>query len=159
MVDGEERGFVKRAGPVLVAVALLAIFLTLARKRSEAPGGPDACVRAMFAAAREGRASDYVESFMEPLRGSLANTARGMGEAQFRQYIKDSASPIVGIAFSEIAERGQGEVTLRCELVFKDRNEVQRFLVRQVGGRWRIADMTPAERIRPPVPYGKKVFE
>jgi hypothetical protein len=113
----------------------------------------------MFTAAREGRVSDYLDAFCDPLRSSLANTARAMGDEKFRQYIKDSAAPVRGIAFSDLTERGQEEATLRFELIFDDHNEVQRVLLKRIGGRWLIADMTPAERTKPPVPYGTKVFE
>ena len=154
------------AASVLV-VALLGFFLWREGRwtSGERPGPtetgdrPEDCVRAMFQAAREGRAAEYLDSFCDGLRASLDDTARSMGDRKFREYIQDAATPIMGMAFSEMAVREGTEATLRCELVFKDRNEVQRFTLRKAGGRWRISAMTVAERIQPPVPYGKKVFD
>ncbi len=149
----------KKIGPALLALIILAVFLARSERPGPVPSGPDECVRAMFAAAREGRVADYLDSFCDPLRASLADNARTMGSAKFREYLQSVTDPVMGMAFSDVVERNPEEAALRCELVFKDRNEVQRFLLRKLSGRWRIADMTPAERIKPPVPYGTKVFE
>ena len=146
----------KRVAPILLAIALLAVFFALANRRTE---GPEDCVRAMFAAAQAGRTADYLDCFCEPLRASLDDTARSMGEQKFREYIQASVAPVTGTVFSDLVERTPDEVSLRWELVFKDRNEVQRLTLRRTGGRWGISGMTPAERIKPPVPYGTKVYE
>ena len=157
----------RKIAPILLALALLAFFLARANRRTEvgAPArneggaGPEDCVRAMFTAAQEGRTADYLDCFCDPLRPSLDDTARSMGEQKFREYIQASVAPVTGTVFSDVVERSPDEAALRWELVFKDRNEVQRLTLRRTGGRWRISGMTPAERIQPPVPYGTKVYE
>jgi hypothetical protein len=150
----------------IIVVVLLAFFLWRSGRPDlnqpgamPAGGGPEDSVRTMFAAARDGRTADYLACFCESLRASLDDTARSMGDPKFREYIQGSAAPIMGMAFSDIAVRNATEATLRCELVFKDRNEVQRFALKRTGSRWLISAMTPAERIQPPVKYGTKVFE
>ena len=74
----------KRVAPILLAIGLLAFFLALANRRTEVSAGPEDCVRAMFAAAQAGRTADYLDCFCEPLRASLDDTARSMGEQRFR---------------------------------------------------------------------------
>lgn len=123
-----------------------------------APAGPTPqdAIYAMLDAAREGDVAKYLDSFGGVLADALRRAASERGEAAFAQYLRESNTPVKGIAVEEPQPAAGGEVRVRVELVYADRNEAQfYYLTKPSGGeRWRILRLDTSERVKTLVPYG-----
>ena len=120
---------------------------------------PEDAVLSMFDSAQEGRVGEYLDFFIGDLRTSLEKNIADMSEQTFSDYLLSINEPIVGIAVSDVDSVMPGVVTLRVELVYRNKNEVQIYTLQQEKSGWKISDMTSAKRIKTIVPYGQKVFE
>lgn len=113
----------------------------------------------MFETARQGDVEGYLDCFTGALSSKLSRTCEEMGRREFKQYLLRLGEPILGIALSDRERVKKGVWRMRVELTFLKYNEVQFVGVHRVGNAWQVAEMTEARRIKPPVPYGTKVFE
>jgi len=120
---------------------------------------PEGAVWRMFEAARDGDVDGYLGCFTGPLLAKLSRTYEEMGRRKFQDYLRRSSKPILGIALSDQEQVKKGLWRMRVELTFLKYNEVQSVAVHRAENGWKIAEMTEARRIKPPVPYGTKVFE
>jgi hypothetical protein len=157
------------AKPARLLTAALLTGLTLfvvARQRGWEPAGIAAqpprlvpasrhdVIYAMLDAARTGDVPRFLSCFQGPLADSLKRSADEQGEARFAQYLRQSNEPIKGFAVADLPPASDGEIKVRVELVYRDRNEAQIFHLAGQGVAWRIVRLEAAERVRTLVPYG-----
>lgn len=148
----------RRAFRIGVALALVALAFTL-RGREGLPETPEAAVSAFFDAAGRGDEDTYLRLVTGELRTSLTQTQAQMGSEAFRKDLVRSAANIKGLAVTRTESAPAGSVAIDVELVFADRNERQRMILRQDGGGWVITSIEPAVAVNPPIPYGTPVFQ
>jgi hypothetical protein len=75
----------------------------------------------------------------------------------FARYLIENNKQIKGFAVSEPQTLSGGEVEVRVEFVYQDRNEAQQFLLAKSAGEWTITGVHTAERVETLVPYGTPV--
>jgi len=147
----------EKASALAFAILILIVFLML--KSKPRPSDPEECIRAMLDCAARGDIAGYLDCFDDELRANLQNKLERMGADKFARYLRERNKPVKGVAFSDVERTRKDELRMRVEWVFLDRNEVQRFTLKKVGGRWKIKDMSEPRYVKPLVPYGTKVFE
>ena len=124
----------------ILTVALIAAIgvLLFARQRGgialpEPVEGRDAtpqdAVYAMFDDAREGNVRAYLDFFTGPMATALQQSLAENGEAKFAKYLKDTNTPVKGIAINEPKVLTDREVEARVEYVYADRNEAQTMIL------------------------------
>jgi len=156
----------KATALTLTLIAALGLIL-FARQRGAAPTAsllpesreatPQDAVYEMFDAARDGNTATYIGYFTGPMEIALKQSLAENGETNFARYLKDQNAPIKGIAINEPNVVNENTVSARVEYVYADRNEAQTMTLEKVGGRWKIARLDQAERVKTLVPYGTKV--
>ncbi len=142
----------------LVVAGLVAAALVL-RGRDRLPETPEAAVAAFFDAAGRGDDAAYLRLVSGRLLESLRNTRAEAGAAAFRESLKQSTKGITGHAVSRSDELPPEGVLLDVEIVFADRNQRQRMLLKPQGNGWVIASIETAQVVEPPIAYGTPVFE
>jgi hypothetical protein len=116
---------------------------------------PQDAIYAMLDAARDGNVAAYLGAFSGQMEISLRQSAAEQGDAAFANYLKDANAPVKGIAIMEPQPVTDGEVRVKVEYVYSDRNEAQWFhLVQQSDKTWKITRLDTAERVKTLVPYG-----
>ena len=154
----------------LTAVALAVLGLSvLMRQRDSAPSAiaarpavstPQNTVYAMLNSARAGDVPKYLDHYTGELAASLRRAVADQGDVGFAQYLRQTNELIKGIAVNEPEPVAEGEVKLRVELVYGDRNEAQIFhLEKQPAGEWKIKRLEAVERVQTLVPYGAPVAQ
>ena len=157
---------------VLVALGLIALAIALRGRKPAKPAGagkppslfrrgpetPEAAVTAFFDAASRGDASAYLALTTGGVRARLDGSRSELGAGGFKAEIQRSAKGVKGLAVSRSAEQPPEGVALDVELVFIDRNELQRFTLLASRGGWLIAGIAPAQTTKPAIPYGTPVF-
>ncbi|MBM4044138.1 MAG: hypothetical protein FJ279_03420 [Planctomycetes bacterium] len=147
---------------VIAAVAIALVLVNAQFKRPATPqafGKPEDPVWAMFQAAKDGNVQAYLNCFADEIRARLDREAQEMRPERFGGYLRQGSKDVLGIAVSDLEKLREDEARMRVELTFRDRNEVQKFAVRKLRNGWKIKDMTEAQRVKPVIPYGTKVFE
>jgi len=121
---------------------------------------PEVVVQQSLAAARTGSVRDYLTCFGGALRDQMEATRRELGEERFAQSLQRRATQTVGVATSRVPSEpaGSTDVVLRVEQVFRDRNEVQDFVLARRWGRWRIVALGVSNTKQMPIPYGTPVL-
>jgi len=116
---------------------------------------PQDAVYAMFDAARAGDVERYMASYTGEMAQSLA---RAKSESpDFARYLRDSNAGLKGIAMMEPQPQSDGQVMLRVEYVYQDRNEAQFFFLDRTAGGWKISRVETSERVKTVIPYGTPV--
>lgn len=149
----------KRWGAPVALIVLLAAVALLMRGRGRLPETPEDTVTALFDAAERGDAAGYLRLLTGELRISVESTRSQLGPDKYVESLRRSVAGIKNFAMFRSAAAAPGNVGLDVELVFVDRNELQRFLLVEQNGGWAIAAIERAEMRKPPVPYGTPVFE
>lgn len=160
----------KLRGRIPTPVLLMAVVLVAALASAAWQGGglsrlslrraaaqPEDTVLAAFEAAKEGRDLDYLALFTGKMLTDLAGARREMGEERFRQYLRESASSVKGIALSDRADVEEGKVRVRVEYVYAEKNDVQHYTLRREGTprrAWKVCDISATRRARTIIPYG-----
>jgi hypothetical protein len=128
---------------------------SIAGLTSRAEATPQDTIYAMLDAARNGDVRKYLASFTGEMVQSLD---RAKTESQdFAKYLRDSNADIQGIAVMEPQSQVDGEVKVRVEYVYQDRNEAQFFYLDKKSGKWKISRVEAAERVKTVIPYGTPV--
>jgi hypothetical protein len=116
---------------------------------------PQDAVYAMFDAARAGDVERYLGSYTGEMAQLLA---RAKSESpNFAAYLRDSNAGLKGIAMMEPQPQPDGQVKLRVEYVYQDRNEAQLFFLDRTAGGWKISRVEASERVKTVIPYGTPV--
>jgi hypothetical protein len=123
------------------------------RERPEAK--PQDAIYAMLDAARNGDVARYLASYTGSMAESLA---RAKSESpDFAKYLRDSNAGLKGIAVMEPQPQPDGQVELRVEYVYQDRNEAQFFFLSKTADGWKISRVETSERVKTLIPYGTPV--
>lgn len=127
--------------------------LTGLTQRTEAR--PQDTIYAMLDAARAGDVKKYMANYTGQMAQSLE---RARAEAvDFAKYLRDSNTALKGIAVMEPQAQSDGEVKVRVEYVYEDRNEAQFFYLQKTSGGWKISRVETTERVKTLIPYGTPV--
>ena len=143
----------------MALVVVLVAAAVLMRGRGRLPETPEDAVSAMFDAAGRGDAATYLNLLTGDLKGSVENSRSQLGAEGFSESLRRSVAGIKSFAVNRAPEATPGGTALDVELVFVDRNEMQRFFLVPQGGGWAIAAIDKAQMRKPPVAYGTPVFE
>lgn len=151
------RQTIARIVTILVLVAALGV--VVARKidfRAAAqPPRPQDAVYAMLEAARNGDVPKYLASYTGSMAESLERARSESSD--FSKYLRDMNASLKGVAVMEPQTQPDGQVQLRVEYVYDDRNESQFFYLVKTSGGWKISRIETAERVKTLIPYGTPV--
>ncbi len=150
---------------ITILILVVTLGVVLARKtdlrasfagltqRTEAT--PQDAIYAMLDASRDGNVQKYLAGYTGEMGRSLE---RARAESQdFAKYLRDSNAALKGIAVMEPQPQSDGEVKVRVEYVYPDRNEAQYFYMVKTAGVWKISRVETAERVKTVIPYGTPV--
>ena len=147
----------------VIASALLIVAVGVAVTRKAKPRPPEAAsaiaapqdaVYAMLNAARNGDVKAYLAGFTGGLETSLRRTAADQTEPEFAKYLINSQTGVRGITVGEPNESAAGEVAVRVEYVYQDRNVTQVVNLTKAGTTWKISQLSDEARTPTLVPYG-----
>lgn len=142
---------------VVVLVAGLAVALRdRLPERGKDAGDPSDVFWEMVDVSREGAADAYLGLFAGEVREQLETVRDEMGEAAFRQYLRQRVAGLKGVAVTGREDLGE-VVRLEVEYVREASYETQSLDLRATRGRWRIVALGPTHEREPPVPYGTPV--
>jgi hypothetical protein len=169
---------------LLVAITLWIIILKL---RSPAGKGflnmspAIDVVWAMYESALREDINGYINCFVPDSQSLIRETLKSMGEKAFKAYIRNKAAGVMGVSIyssdtrnlvttgingsdnpdkTDIPQRFEGNmISLPVEIVFKERNEIQVFELKQVGKAWKISNISTPILTPQPIPFGKNVNE
>ena len=148
----------RRALQIAVVVGLVAAAFVF-RSRHELPATPEDTGSAWFDAAEAGDDDAYLRLVDGELAESLRQSRTQLGARAFCDVLKRSAAKVKGFAVERSGAAPAGLTALEVDIVFADRNECQRMLLRQRGGGWVITSIETARTVAPSIPYGTPVFE
>jgi hypothetical protein len=147
---------------LILAVALGAIAArkaslraSLASLTQRSKSTPQDTIYAMLDAARRGDVQKYMASYAGEMSQSLARAQAESGD--FAKYLRDSNAELKGIAVMEPQPQQEGQVKVRVEYVYQDRNEAQFFYLQKTARGWKISRVETAERVKTIIPYGTPV--
>lgn len=154
----------KRIAQALTIVFIAGVFGFFAyRQRRSAPppeqDTPESAIWRMLDASRDGDPERYLRCYAGEMERQLRQNLKDMGEARFREYLRNHQREVKGIAVSPPQMSGNEEARINVEYVYADRNETQQVMVRRAGRQWRIFRVDGSERIKTLVPYGAPVTE
>ena len=148
---------------VTIAVLVGAIGVVVARKsdfrlsrltqRQEST--PQDAIYAMLDAARAGNVAKYLAYYSGDVAQALERARADSPD--FAQYLRDSNAQLKGIAIMEPQQQPDGQMQLRVEYVYQDRNEAQFFYLAKAFGGWKITRVENSERVKTLLPYGTPV--
>jgi len=149
----------RAAATILVLFAVgIGLWRNSSRKSpAESHLEPQDAVYEMLRAARAGDVDSYLASFTGEMERLLRQTVRETSKAEFGRYLKAFHSDVKGIAVSDPDRAAGGEIKIRIEYVYQDRNEAQIVYLENAGSGWKIASTENQERVRTLIPYGTPV--
>jgi len=142
----------------ITLVAALVAAALLMRGGPALPVTPEETIAGFFDAARDGDAKTYLRHTSGNLRRALRQLQKEQGTAGFSRDMQRSLDGIVGQAVKRLPQAPAAMAAFEVELVFTDRNEVQTFLLEQVGSGWAICLIETARVYQPEIAYGTPVF-
>lgn len=145
-----------------VGVLLLALAIGVVRKAGWRPArekadSPQDAIYAMLNAARAGNVNGYLASYAGKMEAALRQTAAEHTAAVFAKYLRESNALVKGVAVSDPQTLGDGEVKVRVEYIYGDRNEAQSVYLEKSPRGWKIVRTDADERVSTPVPYGTPI--
>ncbi len=151
----------RNLGATALTVAVLAAGLVVALRdrlpeRGEDASDPSDVFWEMVDASREGAADAYLDLFAGEVREQLETVRDEMGDAAFRQYLRQRIAGLKGVAVTDKEDLGD-TVRLEVEYVREASYETQSLDLRVSRGQWRIVALGPTHEREPPVPYGTPV--
>lgn len=143
----------------LLVLGVLSAFIAVRSRRSATlADAPERVIANALTAATAGDVEGYLSCFTGTLRSALERAVAETGRDAYGASLRQRGKAMTGWAVSVLpATSGSGDVRLRVDVVFRDRNEVQDYVVRRDGTSWRIADLGPASTARMPIAYGTAV--
>jgi hypothetical protein len=119
---------------------------------------PREAIYAMLDAARDGDVAAYLDCHTGQLARRIAQSRDEMTPDGFARYLRERNREIKGVAIEQPQFASSNEARIRVEYVYQDRNEAQQVVVERIDGKWRIAGVETAERVKTLVPYGTPVY-
>jgi hypothetical protein len=120
---------------------------------------PEDAVYGMLDAARAGNTAVYVDTFSGPLQQQIQQAVRESGKAQFSTYLWGQSVSFQSVALSVTDQPSDLEARLRVEYIYSNRNEIQTYHLRKLGGRWKIVGISGTDLIKTLIPYGTAVAD
>jgi hypothetical protein len=142
------------AAAVGIVVARKADF-RLTRLAEPQQSSPQDAIYAMLDAGRNGDVPRYLASYTGEMAQSLARAKSDSPD--FAKYLRDLNAQLKGIAVMEPQPQPDGQVQLRVEYVYQDRNEAQFFFLAKTRDGWKISRVETSERVKTLIPYGTPV--
>jgi hypothetical protein len=148
---------------VTILVLAAAVGIVVARKTDfrfnrlteQQQSSPQDAIYSMLDAARSGDVARYLSSYTGEMSQSLARAKSDSPD--FAKYLRDSNAQLKGIAVMEPQPQPDGQVELRVEYVYQDRNEAQFFFLAKTRDGWKISRVETSERVKTLIPYGTPV--
>ncbi|MEX2300578.1 MAG: hypothetical protein WD733_06560 [Bryobacterales bacterium] len=147
----------RKAGWELATSGGLASTAPQKRSAPQAGPGPQDTIYRMLDAAGRGDTGAYIECYGGAMRRRIEQSRDEMSAGGFARYLAENNQQIKGFAVAEPKTLSGGEVEVRVEFIYQDRNEAQQFLLAKSAGEWTITRVSTAERIETLVPYGTPV--
>jgi hypothetical protein len=116
---------------------------------------PQDAIYAMLDAARNGDVARYLSSYTGEMAQALTRAKNDSPD--FAKYLRDSNAQLKGIAVMEPQAQPDGQVELRVEYVYADRNEAQFYFLSKTPDAWKISRVETSERVKTIIPYGTPV--
>jgi len=130
----------------------------LSALRGPAEATPQDAIYAMLDAARAGDVKKYLAAYTGSMETALRQSIAESSDVAFQKYLQDTNAALKGVAvMAPEAGAGAGEVKVRVEYVYQDRNEAQTMNLEKTSSGWKIARVDSAERVKTLVPYGTPV--
>jgi len=143
----------------LLYIMLFILEITSCGQLQKKEETPEDIVLAAYEAARNGNIDEYLSYFSPTMQKSIKRTISEMQEEKFSEYLIQSNAPIVGLAVSDRTDLMENVVRIRVEMVYRDKNEEQRYFLEKKQGKWKIVEVEATKQIKTIIPYGTKVFE
>jgi hypothetical protein len=148
---------------VTILVLLGAVGVVLLRKTDfrfsrsveQQESKPQDAIYAMLDAARNGEVARYLSSYTGEMEQSLTRAKNDSPD--FAKYLRDANAQLKGIAVMEPQPQPDGQIELRVEYVYADRNEAQFYFLTKTPGGWKISRVETSERVKTVIPYGTPV--
>jgi hypothetical protein len=153
----------RKAQVLTVAVLGLAFAIAIGHKQlarfsaSRSQPGAQEVIYTMLDAARAGDVPAYLANYAGEMRSSLEQSVRETGQDRFSRYLKESNAAIKGVVVSEPQAAGDGEMKVRVEYIYQERNEAQTLYLEGAGGKWKITRVDGSEPVKTLIPYGTPV--
>jgi hypothetical protein len=153
----------KRTTTIVTMIAMAGLLAFAIARRNVRPkenspeAGPEGAIYAMLEAARAGDVAGYLAQYSGQMASTLKAVVAEKTEPGFRDYLRTTNAEVKGIAVSGVRQVSDSEAELQLEYIFQDRNEVQSVKLERQSGRWKIARVDSAERVKTLVPYGTPV--
>ncbi len=149
----------KLATVMLICAALgLVVFRRNGGRLPSAPeADPQGAIYGMMEAARAGDTKAFLSRYTGQMQSVLKETVAEKGEAAFQNYLRSTNAEIKGLAVFEPKPVADGEVQVRVEYVYQNRNEAQTMYLEKRPDGWKIARVDDAESAQTLVPYGTPV--
>jgi hypothetical protein len=146
---------------VTILVLVGAVGVVIARKtdfrfsRAADEAKPQDAIYGMLDAARNGDVPRYIASYTGDMAQALTRARNDSPD--FANYLRQANSQLKGIAVMEPQPQPDGQIELRVEYVYADRNEAQFYFLTKTSGGWRISRVENSERVKTIIPYGTPV--
>ena len=153
----------ERAAKIITFSLVLCALAVLILRRNGAPfastpsESPQDAVYGMLDAARAGDTKAFLNRYTGQMQSVLKETLAEKGETSFRSYLRSTNAEIKGLAVFEPKAAADGEVEIRVEYVYQNRNEAQTMYLKRGSGGWKITRVDSAQRAQTLVPYGTPV--
>jgi hypothetical protein len=118
---------------------------------------PQAAIYSMLEAAHTGDTNAYVSCYTGPMLADLNRAVAEKTPGGFKRYLQTQNEEIKGVALGEPEPVADGEVAIRVEYIYQDRNEAQTMYLQKEESGWKIARVDNAERVKTLVPFGTPV--
>lgn len=142
---------------ITIALVLGGLVVLIARRNRTPEQTPQTAVYQMFDDARAGNTRAFLSRYTGQMQSVLKETAAEKGAAGFRDYLRSTNAEIKGLAVFDPKPVADGEVSIRVEYVYQNRNEAQTMYLTHKAEGWKIARVDGAERAPTLVPYGAPV--
>lgn len=152
------------AAAATAALLVAAVWFSRGEVREPSPLAetPQACIRAMFAAARDGDVQAYRAYFTGAQLDEIDRQLAGERTGASAQALREAIGPLKGLAMTEVD--GEPATTdraaLSVERVYEQHSQRQVYrLQRGADGGWRIVSLQQPGNFHPPIAYGTPVWE
>lgn len=119
---------------------------------------PQDAIYRMLDAMRDGDGDAYIGCHSGEMAKRLGQSREEMTGEGFAEYLRTRNREIKGIAINQPEMASERQARVRVEYVYEDRNEAQQVHLQRIDGRWMIAGVDGAQRVKTLVPYGTPVY-
>jgi len=149
----------------LITAALIVTVLVIAQQRGPSPRNtpaaesPEACIKRMFNAAKQGDVETYLDCFTGSERERLERELAGQPKEAFARSLVEAVESLKGRADFEGDADGDSKSSWIVDRVYANRIERQTYHLVRESNVWRIHSVETATSFQPDKPYGTPVYE